>query len=61
MAVLDFKPQMHPPQPAPNFRYQIMVFHPISAIAEILNIYYTLDPFGCKHLAVDAFVQNIKP
>jgi hypothetical protein len=27
-----------------------MFFDPISGIAEIFNVYYTLDPFGCKQL-----------
>jgi hypothetical protein len=35
-----------------------MVFHPISIIAEILNVYYTLDPFGCKHLEIGAPVHG---
>jgi len=48
---LDFKPLPHPRQIAAGFCYSNMDSNPISGIAEIFNVYYTLDPFGCKQLA----------
>jgi hypothetical protein len=48
--VLNFKPLTHPRQIAPGCCHQSILFNPISGIAEIFNVYYTLDPFGCKQL-----------